>query len=176
MRLADRSRQNGARAPDTQDVLRSAAVFLYASLEEYFRRAIRATWPTAGREVLDDVPLVGTVGARPVKFALGDLAQFRRKSVQEVIAESVDAYSNVFNLNNANDLASFLRTLKVDPTKVNGHFAQVESLMKRRHHIVHQADRSTNAGSGNHGGQVSARRSGYGVGRCRRGVLDRCRR
>jgi len=140
----------GRKAAPVLDILRAAVVLLHASLEDLLRGI--ATWklPQAGKAVLDEIPLVGT-GPNARKLSLGDLTMHRGRSIDEVIAASVDEHLLRSNYNSTREIASLMQSVGVDPTKVNARFSGLEDLMKRRHQIVHRADRqSTVKGSGDH--------------------------
>lgn len=141
----------GRRPVHAADILRAATVFLHASLEEVFRSLATWKFPSAGEEVLNEVPLVGlSQYNRPAKFSLGQLASHRQKTVQQLIDESVTAYLGNSTINNTSDIASFLVKLGVTVTAVNGDFPTLDPLIARRHHIVHQADRNDQPGQGQH--------------------------
>jgi hypothetical protein len=148
----------GRREIPASDVLRAATVLLHATLEQLLRDLAAHRLPTAGRESLDRVPLVGIEG-RPEKFFLGALAEHREKRVADVIRESVDAHLSRVNYNDTEEVAALLRSVGIDPARVNGRFPDLEALMVRRHHIVHQADRNPAHGRGQHWAQSIGRRT-----------------
>lgn len=126
------------------DVLRSAVVFLHATQEDVLRSIAAVLLPYASEAVLNRVPMIGTPGARPDKFFLGRLSTHREKTVAEVIAASVQEYLRHTTFNNVTEIAELLRSLNffVEPMEVL--FPQLEALMRRRHQIVHRADRGEN--------------------------------
>jgi hypothetical protein len=137
------SSASGQPAPIADDVLRAAVVFLHASLEEVIRSLYIHRLPNASPDKLDLIPLAGHEDQRrPSKILLGSLTRFRGQFVDNVIVKSIDAYLDSFSLNNANQLASCLELAEVDIAELNKHFPQLDSLMKRRHQIVHQMDRT----------------------------------
>jgi hypothetical protein len=125
---------------ETSDLLRSAVVFLHATLEEFLRGIIREGVPHIGEQTLNTVPLVGQ-GRYPKKFHLGALAGHREKAVQQLIKESVDAYLDTLSFNSTTDIANWLEGLDIEGGLVNRRFSDLDQLMSRRHHIVHQADK-----------------------------------
>lgn len=140
----------GRKSAEVLDILRAAVVLLHAALEDLLRSIAYWKLPTATRDVLNDIPLVG-LGANPKKFLLGDLVAYRGKKVEEIFTESVNAYLENSNFNNTDEIASLLTNVGIDVTKVNGTFGNLQDLMKRRHQIVHRADRQMQvAGSGDH--------------------------
>lgn len=141
----------GRRPVASSDLLRAAVVFLHATLEDLIRSLERWKLPAAPKEVIDDIPLVTPTGqSRPYKFYLGELVAHGGKSVAEVITESVAAYLDRATYNDTGEIAARLTGIGIDVAQVNGRFADLEEMMKRRHHIVHQADANTTAGRGHH--------------------------
>ena len=141
-----RGRKNAA----VLDILRAAVVLLHATLEELLRSIAHWKLPMAAGKVLDEVPLAG-LGQNPKKFLLGDLTSFRGKTVDEVLTESVHAHLEQSNYNNTRDISTMLMNVGIDVTKVNATFVELQTLMERRHQIVHRADRQAKVvGSGDH--------------------------
>lgn len=134
------------------DVLRAAVVFLHGSVEEVFRNLLLWKLPAVGNEeALNAVPLIGgRPSGRAEKFLLGRLTEFRGRFVENLIYESVEAYVNFMNLNNKGDIESYLRMVGLEPTQFSMHYDAMQSLFQRRHQIVHQADRNSSYGSGQH--------------------------
>lgn len=132
------------------DILRAAVVLLHASLEDALRGVAYWKLPFAEPDVLNTIPLAGH-GPNPKKFLLGDLAEFRGLPVDEIFAASVKAYFERSNFNNTNEIAAFCRSVAIAPETLSRHFATLESMMERRHQIVHRADRQQQVlGSGDH--------------------------
>lgn len=140
---------SGRRGHRETDVLRAATVFLHASMEDFLRSIAYWKLPDATSTVIDTIPIVGSDGNRK-KFFLGELVQHKGKSVDDLIKESVDDYLERSNYNNTNEICTFLESVGVDVSAVNSRFADLESLMKRRHQIVHRADRDETGGQGHH--------------------------
>lgn len=144
----------GRQPVHTVDILRAATVFLHAALEEVFRNIALWKYPAAPEAVLNEIPLVGLSDhGRPEKFFLGKLAAHRDKTVQQVLNASVDEFVGYFTVNNTTDISSFLRKVGVDLALVEGEFPTLTQFLRRRHHIVHQADRQLRAGRGHHQAQ-----------------------
>jgi hypothetical protein len=125
------------------DLLRAAVVFLHAAFEEYLRGLATLYYPNASEAALNDIPLAGLAcRGRPEKFFLGKLIRHRSKSVEQVIRESVAEYLAQSNFNDVSDVTSLLESLEVPITdRMRGTFPVLQQLMKRRHQIVHKADR-----------------------------------
>jgi hypothetical protein len=139
---------SGRRGHVKTDVLRAATVLLHASLEDMLRSLAYWKLPSANAETLDKIPLV--TAAPAIKFSLGALTAHRGKTVEEVITASVNGYLERSNYNNVEEIASFLGSIGVTVANVNGQFPVLEELMKRRHQIVHRADRDETGGRGRH--------------------------
>lgn len=142
----------GRRPVHSTDVLRAATVLLHASLEDFVRGLASWKWPAANVEILDKVPLLETSKTgRVEKFNLGALAKHRNMKVDTLIAKSIDDYLQRFSsVSDTTQLASMLESCGVNVNRVSQHFTRLDELMERRHHIVHQADKNTAAGSGQH--------------------------
>jgi hypothetical protein len=138
----------GRRSHAKTDVLRAAVVLLHAATEDLLRSLAYWKLPAASAEVLAKIPLV--TAAPAMKFTLGELSAHRGKSVDEVITESVNGYLDRSNYNNTDEVASFLTSIGIPLANVNARFTQLEDVMKRRHQIVHRADRDETGGQGNH--------------------------
>jgi hypothetical protein len=93
--------------------------------------------PTASPQVLDTIPLVN----RPKKLALGELANHRGKKVDDLIVESVKAHLEHSNFNNTDEIGGLLISVGIEVARVNSRFPDLQKMMKRRHQIVHRADR-----------------------------------
>lgn len=140
----------GRKPASVLDILRAAVVLLHASLEDLLRGVAAWKLPLAGKSALDEIPPSGT-GPNLKKLALGDLVAYRGRSIDEVISASVDEYLVRSNYNSTKEIASLMKSVGVDPGKVNAKFSGLEALMLRRHQIVHRADRQAAVrGSGDH--------------------------
>jgi hypothetical protein len=124
------------------DLLRSSVVFVHATLEDFLRSIAAVLLPFSEESMLNEVPLVGTSGSgRPEKFFLGRLASHRGKTVLELIQESVRDHLLTTTYNDTTQIASLLRGLNIDVEKVRDAFPRLDELIRRRHQIVHRADR-----------------------------------
>ncbi len=117
--------------------------------------------PLAAEETLNKIPLVGTSG-RAEKFQLGKLAEHRGKKIDVVIKESVAGYMERSTFNSVTEIITFLESVKVKlPSReevesssskiprlpiAGDTLGLLEAMMKRRHHIVHRADKATAGG------------------------------
>jgi hypothetical protein len=127
--------------PAAEDVLRAIVVFTYAFLEDFLRMAEEFLLPDRGEEVINSIPLAGlTESGHPEKFLLGKLVKHRGKLIEEVIRESVAAHLEHKSFSSVDSIAILLKNLGVKVADHDQHFARIEEMMQRRHHIVHRAD------------------------------------
>lgn len=144
-------RKRGRSRVGLADVLRSAVVFLHATLEEFLRGIGGITLKEADAHVLDGVPIVGSRASRsPEKFFLGRLAEHRGKTVDSLLAESIEQWLSRLTFNNASEVVGFLRRCGIEYQDSEGHLAVLDKMMDRRHKIVHEADRHDRQGRGHH--------------------------
>ena len=135
--------QNIGDVEPANDVLRAAVVFLHSSLEEIIRNLYLHRLPSAGAESLNRVPFAAHEPShRPKNIQLGDLLEYPGQFVENVIRESINQYVNTLNVNNANQLVDCLKLADVPHEPLKQFFEPLDSLMKRRHQIVHQMDRT----------------------------------
>ena len=131
------------------DVLRAAMVFAHATLEDFIRSICAYFLPQADGSVLDDIPLVGLTSAgRPEKFLLGRLAAHRGKPVDELIRISVRTYLDRSTFNSTQDIPAAIKRCGLDVWTIEKLFPRLDQLTKRRHQIVHRADKSRKSGAG----------------------------
>lgn len=128
-----------ATEPAGADILRSAVVFLHASMEDCLRSVVAAYLPLAGEEALNRVPLLGT-NRRVEKFSLGALSRHRDASVADLISRSATEYAQNLTFNSTAEIVRHLGSLDfaVFPREL---FPKLDAMISRRHRIVHRADR-----------------------------------
>lgn len=131
------------------ELLRAAVVLLHATLENLMRGLAGLRLPTGSPETLARIPFAGGDGRRTT-LTLGDLAAYRGWSVDEILVESTAAYLDRRSYNDTNDLVGGLREVGLSSTLLEPHAAQLQGLMKRRHHIVHRLDHNELPGRGHH--------------------------
>ena len=145
----------------SEEILRAVVVLNHAYLEDFLRSVALWLLPIANEDALNDVPLVGASG-RSEKFQLGKLAEHRGKKIDDVIRESVSAHLERSTFNTVTQIMSFLESVNVRmPSRdevdsssspiprlaIDGEvLALLEAMMKRRHHIVHRADKAKTGG------------------------------
>ena len=127
-----------------QDILRSAVVFLHATVEDCLRSIAAAFLPRASEAALNPVPLIGMPSSRAEKFRLGRLSSHRDKTVSEVIALSVEAYLRHVTFGRPSEIVEQFEPLGFQMDALRPHFPLLEAMMQRRHQIVHRADHNCN--------------------------------
>jgi len=140
----------GRRKVSQTDVLRAAVVMLHAAMEDFLRSLLIWKLPSAAPDRLNDIPLLDVVVKKnATKFSLGALASHRGLSVDALITKSVEAYLDAFqSFNSSQDVAGALIDCDLDKQDVD--FAVLERMIKRRHDIVHKADRNAKQGKQGH--------------------------
>jgi hypothetical protein len=138
----------GRRPVDTSDILRSAVVFLHATLEDFLRSLLECKPTTAQALYLKDIPLMGKKPRS--SFTLDDLAHFRGSNVDDIISRSVADYLERSNFNDPGEVGSVLESIGLMRSLLDPYRDKLGPMMKRRHWIVHRADRNKATGSGQH--------------------------
>ncbi len=135
--------QSAGDAEVANDVLRAAVVFLHSSLEEVIRNLYLYNLPNASTESLNKIPFATHEHShRPKNIQLGDLLEFKGQFVENVIQESINRYVDVLSINNSTQLVECLKLANIRYEPLRQFFDPLNSLMQRRHQIVHQMDRS----------------------------------
>ena len=123
------------------DILRAAVVFLHATLEDFLRYIGARYIPSGSEDVLNKISLLGSSDVlHPEKFHLGKLAKHRDKKIDQLIAESVEAYLDKRSFSNTTDISHLLDTVRVPNRVVEKLYPSLSELMARRHEIVHRGD------------------------------------
>jgi hypothetical protein len=138
----------GRRDVKTTDILRAAVVFLHATLEDLLRSLLAWRLPMAAAEHLKDVPLEGKEAR--TKFTLDELAVHRGKTVDAVIAGSVLASLEESSFSHPGEVDRALEKVGLPKGLVDPFRPRLAPMMKRRHWIVHRADRNLASGAGHH--------------------------
>ncbi len=140
----DQLGSQGAGRPSTMqvDVLRSATVLLHASLEDVLRSSSEQLLATRGRDVLDGIGFPDGTDKTKQKFTLGDLHAFKGQSIDDLIQLAVITSLQRSNYNSVAEVAAALERIGIDPGVLDPDQATLESIIKRRHLIVHRADKN----------------------------------
>lgn len=127
------------------EILRASIVFLHSSLETYLREIVRIKLKFDGN--LNGIPLSDTPGYKngKEKFNLVELARHKEKTVAEILNISIDNYLANLSFNSTNDISSIFLQIGLPLENLSQHFPMLDKVMKRRHRIVHEGDRTTNS-------------------------------
>jgi Arc/MetJ-type ribon-helix-helix transcriptional regulator len=143
---------SGRRPTNVSDVLRAAVVMLHATLEDLIRSLLEWRLPTASSKVLADIPLPGKVPGK--KHDLGDVAEFRGRSVDDLIRDAVQTHLSQSNYNDMGQVVSALKSVGLRSDAIQDEDkTRLIAMMKRRHWIVHRLDVNPTRGSGQHAAQ-----------------------
>ena len=142
----------GRKPASNLDLLRATVVLTHSTLEDFLRSLLSWKLPGAGRAQIDQIPLAGTSATgRKAKFELGDLLPYRANTVDQIIHLSVKEYLDTQSFNNTTDVAKALTDCSlVVNARITATFPNLNEMIKRRHNIVHQADRDLTPGRGHH--------------------------
>mgnify|MGYP000284471975 FL=1 len=156
-----KSKGKGRKKVTETDTLRAAVVFIHSNLEDVMRGLAVVFWlKNKDINIINKVPLLHTGGReRADKFYLGYLCQFLGKTVDNVIQSSIEDYIyNQFTINNLGQLIGEIKNLNFSEELIGNMTADkkasIEDFFKRRHRIVHHADRNLESGQGQHGARA----------------------
>lgn len=135
--------KKGRRPIENLDLLRVTVVMLHSTLEDFLRNLQNWKLPNSSKDRLNKVPIIAAnYDARKTKFELGELVEHKGKSIEEVINLSVKEYLNSQSYNNTTDIFNALKDIDiVNNDKIKSFYPEIDKMIKRRHNIVHQADR-----------------------------------
>lgn len=141
-------RGRGRRVVFKTDLLRAAVVFMHATLEDLLRTVALSYLPDANQDIINRIPLAGGSSIHAEKFWLGRLVEHRGKTVDNLINESIKQHLQRRSFNDTNDISELLTSTGFLSKKLQRALPALQGLMKRRHQIVHQLDRSNVTGRG----------------------------
>ena len=131
------------------DILRAAVVLLHAGLEDLLRSLLEWKLPAASSEILDRLLWPGfPKRARREKQTIGYLAGYRGSTVDELITESVIQFLEDSSFNDAAQVQRACADIGLDVSLLRPYLADIETMIKRRHWIVHRADKDALQGEG----------------------------
>ena len=134
------------------DLLRVTVVMLHSTLEDFLRNLLTWRLPNSTKDKLNKIPLFSSdYDSRKTKFELGELIEHKGKNVSEIINLSIIKYLDGESFNNTTDINSALLNinLQVDEN-IRKHYTELDKMIKRRHKIVHQADKDNLKNLSNH--------------------------
>jgi hypothetical protein len=149
---------------EQQDLLRASVVFLHASFENYFRTVIIDYLKTNKQNTNVKLPEMGLPNAenpRTEKFYISQLLPYLGKNVNSLVDEAIENHMNKISFNNFNDICTWTNTMRIDLRTfkaVDGYSEKLEKLIKRRHKIVHEADKSSGSNTENEDEKTRAAR------------------
>jgi len=145
--------RKGRKPVKSLDMLRVTIVLLHATLEDYLRSIMKIKLPEMEGKSLSGIPLYirnDSFGTNP-KFTLEELCKHKELSVEELIEKSVNQYLDRQSFNNVKEISGALERIGVVVTDdMRLHFDSLNTMILRRHSIVHQADREKRSGQGYH--------------------------
>ena len=130
-----------------EDILRSAVVLNHASLDNFLRQIARHKVANSGKEYLHLIPLYKQSKAGLDKFCFLHLYEFRDKTVNQVILDSIIKHYERISFNKPYDITrTFKKEFGFNISSLEKFFPILEKMMKRRHQIVHNADNEKSQG------------------------------
>jgi hypothetical protein len=153
---------SGRAKVEQADILRAAIILLHAALEDLLRSVEELLLPGASKDsfgALKFLPETGsgkdgvaTVKDAKEKFSLVELADYRGRTVDDVIAKAIDFHLERSNYNNIGELKAALDRVGINNRvwETPAVAASLAAMMTRRHLIAHRADRNPMSGRGHH--------------------------
>jgi hypothetical protein len=135
------------------DVLRAAIVMLHASLEDFLRSYLIVSIDDFDKDTLNSYGFPNSNKRAQEKAKIGDLVEYRDQTIAEFIRASVkERIDRYETFNDIGDVKGALTKCKFDMSAFDdAQFAELVNMIKRRHQIVHKADKNEGAGGqGNH--------------------------
>lgn len=128
------------------DLIRSAVVFLHATVEDLLRTVAEIRLPLRPPGCLEQIPWLNTDGA--LKASLSTLANHRGRSVDDVIKECVHAHLARRSFNNTKDVVALLKQCGISKSGKawDAMLKALSEITARRHQIVHRADLDPSTG------------------------------
>lgn len=122
------------------DVLRTIVVMTHSTLEDFLRNILRWKLPDSSPEVLNKVTLRGKKGKTKIEFK--DIVELKGNTVDTIVQKSIKEYLNMVSFNNTNDIASHMNSINIETELLTSYFGNLDLMIKKRHNIVHKADRT----------------------------------
>lgn len=124
------------------DLLRASVVMLHSSFEEYYRSILCERMPIVSDENgLKSICFPGSEGRHHDKITVGQLIEYRQKSVADLIADSISETLSYTSFNNYCDIDQWAKRASIDLSAFKEQ-SKMNLLISRRHKIVHEADNS----------------------------------
>ena len=146
-RLVDFSKEIKTPEETRSDLRGAAIVFLHATLEEFLRGVALREWFKLNDENLKSaLKRYPRLNTRNIKISLLDLVDKRQESIESIIQEEVESflYQDI-SFNSLDEIEKFLELINVSVQDLKEeigqeHFDNLQSLIRKRHSVVHQAD------------------------------------
>ncbi|WP_288423537.1 HEPN domain-containing protein [uncultured Spirosoma sp.] len=140
----------GRSSVQSLDLLRSTVVLTHSTLEDYLRSLLYWKLPlTINVEKLNKISFYD-LGSRSTKAALGDLLIHKDKTIDELIKLSIEDHLSMQSFNESKDVVNALISVNIPITHdIELCLPDLDEMTKRRHNIVHRADKGIKTGSGN---------------------------
>ncbi len=128
---------------ELKDVLRSAVVFLHASLEDLLREAIRIRRPIDKEEFRRALQFASVRDDNKMqeKITVAELILMDEKRTITIIQRAIDAYLERRSFSAENDIQNAVRLLGFEPNDFSRFYSPIADMARRRHEIVHRSDR-----------------------------------
>ncbi|MBK9370516.1 MAG: hypothetical protein IPN01_30195 [Deltaproteobacteria bacterium] len=146
----------GRVAVQYSDILRSAVVFLHATLEDLLRSLEEAHARRQLRSGVTDYPSIAfvldsTQDLRKEKISVGDVVKHHyNKTVEDVVRLALDREFSTRTYNKPIDVIQAITRLKLDTSGATLSASTLQAMMQRRHQIAHRADHNPIRGRGQH--------------------------
>jgi hypothetical protein len=150
----------GRVAVEYSDILRSAVVFLHATLEDLLRSLEEAHAQRQLKSGATDshsiFPSLGFVlgsadDTRPTKIMVWELVKHHHnKTVEDVVRLALDREFSTRTYNKPIDVIQAITRLKLDTSGATLSASTLQAMMQRRHQIAHRADHNPIRGRGQH--------------------------
>jgi hypothetical protein len=146
-RLVDLSKEIESPEETRDDLLGSAIVFLHATLEEFLRGvALREWFKLDSQELKTALRKYSRLNNRNIKISLIDLVEQREDPIETLIHQEVESFlCQDISFNSLDEVEKFLDLIKVPVDEIKSeigqeHFDNIQSLIRKRHFVAHQAD------------------------------------
>lgn len=155
---ATRGTGAGRKGVKETDILRAGVVFLHSTLEEYLRTIILNAKKEllmqnkeSFQKVLDNVALPGDNSGKSngKKYALTEFWDQRDKTIMDVISESLNDKVGYLTFNEYSQIVASLKDIGINLGRNYNVDGMIDNYIKRRHKIVHEADKNSTSGRGN---------------------------
>lgn len=157
-RIATQGTGAGRKGVMETDILRAGVVFLHSTFEEYLRTIILNTKKESlmqskesFQRALNNVALPGDNSGKSSgkKYMLTDFWDQKDKTMMEVITESLQDKVGYLTFNEYSQIVGSLEDIGIHLSKNYNVDGIIDNYIKRRHKIVHEADKNLTTGRGN---------------------------